>query len=538
MLIKCYSGEIDGYAFYKGLKKSKIALQDSDAQSRVRSAAYLLKGAALRPKHLPRHQDRFSLDIRTLGELVDMCHNHKATDPRDKVYALLGMSSDDHIPAGLLPNYDIEWKDLFHRLVNSILDHQDEETGQASVKTWTNPELALIEGKGCVLGKVSSVAYNKQQVFIDSGPEKEWTLGPSAEIVRSGDLIIRLRGASKHMIVRPCKDHFSVVLISVTPPKTTSLESEHGRQSEQSVPCFPYHFRLFWRWETSRRDVQDREKHVSLSKGLANASDYSNKVVESHMAEEIRLWNVVAILKKADHEEAELRVQELRVLDSGVLTEVLGYLISSSRHPKSCERVLTAVCLAHRALSLSELAINITAGLPVGVNVETFVEECGSVFISVEEGVCLIDPLAKNCLMNRLQSVGITLGHDDVSRSSIRAMYAILKQNIYNLSVGFKQADVKPPQPDPLAPIRYSCVAWVEHLLYGEHPMFIEELIDEGPVLAFLKQRFLYWLESLSLLGKLSEGMLSITQLLIAAQVCSNASVSLQVTLITFRWRV
>jgi len=32
------------------------------------------------------------------GGLLDMYHGHEATDPRDKVFAMLGMSSDDILP--------------------------------------------------------------------------------------------------------------------------------------------------------------------------------------------------------------------------------------------------------------------------------------------------------------------------------------------------------------------------------------------------------------------------------------------------------
>jgi hypothetical protein len=42
-----------------------------------------------------------------------MFHTRQASDPRDKVYALLGMSSDDPIKASLRPDYKISWEKLF-----------------------------------------------------------------------------------------------------------------------------------------------------------------------------------------------------------------------------------------------------------------------------------------------------------------------------------------------------------------------------------------------------------------------------------------
>ena len=156
VLIMCHFAEIDGYAFCSGLNILNPASQDPDSQSRVRSIAYLVNGAIFRPKYATSRAGRFSLDIRPLGELLDMYHNRKATHPHDKIYALLGMSSDDHIPAGLSPDYNIPWKELFHRLVKFLLGEQ------VSVETWEEEEIAVIKSKGCVLGRVSNVEGDRK----------------------------------------------------------------------------------------------------------------------------------------------------------------------------------------------------------------------------------------------------------------------------------------------------------------------------------------------------------------------------------------
>ncbi|RYP64263.1 hypothetical protein DL770_009223 [Monosporascus sp. CRB-9-2] len=121
---------------------------------------------------------------------------------------------------------------------------------------------------------------------------------------------------------------------------------------------------------------------------------------------------------------------------------------------------------------------------------------------------------------SKLQPAGVAQGHTDIGRRSIDAMSLMLKQNMYNLDFGFKPKDMTPPNPDPLAPIRYSCVFWADHLCFlnGEHPGCLRELTDNGKVFKFLKDRFLRWLESLSLLGRLSDGVQSIRKLLHIAQ--------------------
>lgn len=68
---------------------------------------YLIRGAIFRPNYVVSGPGRVSQDICLLGELIDMYYAHKATQRHDKVYALLGMSSDDASKANLLPDYGV-----------------------------------------------------------------------------------------------------------------------------------------------------------------------------------------------------------------------------------------------------------------------------------------------------------------------------------------------------------------------------------------------------------------------------------------------
>jgi hypothetical protein len=88
-----------------------------------------------------------------------------------------------------------------------------------------------------------------------------------------------------------------------------------------------------------------------------------------------------------------------------------------------------------------------------------------------------------------------------------------LRRNIYDLHFpGFSVDRVNPPQPDPLAPARYSCVYWTDHLLCAPSRN-ANDLQDGGSVDKFLRRSYLYWLEALSLLRSISEGILSIAKL-------------------------
>ncbi|EGO53704.1 hypothetical protein NEUTE1DRAFT_115485 [Neurospora tetrasperma FGSC 2508] len=103
ILIKCGSVEIAGFAFSSGLNALNLFNElRADLRAQILSVTYLIRGAIFRPKYVyaTSQADNFSLDIRPLGELVEMYHTREATDRCDKVYALLGMSSDNPTAAG------------------------------------------------------------------------------------------------------------------------------------------------------------------------------------------------------------------------------------------------------------------------------------------------------------------------------------------------------------------------------------------------------------------------------------------------------
>lgn len=187
-------------------------------------------------------------------------------------------------------------------------------------------------------------------------------------------------------------------------------------------------------------------------------------------------------------------------------------------HPHYCKNVLAAATLALSPLTPPELAV--LADLPPNISPLEIVQSCDP-FLRIDGGtVSPTNQWAKDFLTTWLQPGGVAQGHADISRRSITTMSSVLKQNMCNLSSGSKPSDVTPPELDKLAPIQYSCVFWAHHLsLSGESPEFKRDLTDNGAEFEFLKKHFLHWLESLSLLGKLSDGALSIKKLLHVVQV-------------------
>jgi hypothetical protein len=154
--------EIDGYAFCLGVELLKRYYEARpDLQGLIQSVTYLIKGAIFRPKYATsRSGGSSSLDICPLGELIDRYHTHEATKRHDKVYALLGMSSDDLKDADLLLGYEVLWEDLLQRLAKFLLGNK------VSVETWPDIEIAVIKSKGRVLGKVS---LEKSGIALEDG---------------------------------------------------------------------------------------------------------------------------------------------------------------------------------------------------------------------------------------------------------------------------------------------------------------------------------------------------------------------------------
>ena len=84
------------------------------------------------------------------SQLVDMYHTREATDPLDKVYALLGIGAHD--ATKLSANYRAPWEAVFQRLIQFSL------SDRVSVRvSGAKRGVAVIRARGYLLGRVSVV---------------------------------------------------------------------------------------------------------------------------------------------------------------------------------------------------------------------------------------------------------------------------------------------------------------------------------------------------------------------------------------------
>jgi hypothetical protein len=207
--IVCGSKELTGVCFYNGLQAIAACYKGNWPQGAV-SAVLNLVGSPL--LHVPKTNGlrASSLELASLPELIDMFRMHEATDRRDKIYALLGMSKN----AQLSPDYNIVWSSVFQKLIPEILG----PTANVTIVTFEamDADVSTLTAKGCIIGHASAIhhAHDGGQVICMSPSlispvsryplqAPRWNVHACASPIREGDLIALVEGCAEFTIVRP-----------------------------------------------------------------------------------------------------------------------------------------------------------------------------------------------------------------------------------------------------------------------------------------------------------------------------------------------
>ncbi|KAB8254964.1 heterokaryon incompatibility protein-domain-containing protein [Aspergillus pseudonomiae] len=259
ILVMCGHDKINGYSFWLGLSLFRLYMDKPNLRSLVGSITHLLRGSIFRSEYTTRPRGTL-----TLGELIDMYHTRAATKKHDKVYALLGMSSD----TPLVPDYKLPWDSVFQQVITYTF------SGKGSVQIWPHCDLALIRTRGYILGEVSRVKsdtdrYDRQQVYIENfalranswaylswvlGIPRDWTLHVSAKPVQKGDMVCLLEGASKPSIVRFYNGYLIFIIVHVTPLHEWDYEIKNWHEAFETLRSKNSPIRdmsLIWEWAYS-----------------------------------------------------------------------------------------------------------------------------------------------------------------------------------------------------------------------------------------------------------------------------------------------
>ncbi|KAF2682033.1 HET-domain-containing protein [Lentithecium fluviatile CBS 122367] len=192
--------------------------------------------------------------------------------------------------------------------------------------------------------------------------------------------------------------------------------------------------------------------------------------------------------------------------------------INSSDDADLCKRILALVAIVYRPVTLDELTYlcePLEDMIDDLASVQQIVGLCGSFLTIRSSSVYFVHQSAKDFLCTKLVSnifpIGIKEVHRAIFLRSLQIMPKTLQRDMYRLgALGYPTEQIEPPDPDPLAASRYSCIYWIDHLCDGNPSSSAEDKIwDEGAIDSFLRQQYLYWLEALSLCQSMSKGVAS-----------------------------
>ncbi|KAI1776814.1 NACHT domain-containing protein [Hypoxylon cercidicola] len=265
---------------------------------------------------------------------------------------------------------------------------------------------------------------------------------------------------------------------------------------------------------------------ISQIESLQDDGELRARVLSSirEKADGTFLWVALVIQQLKDANEWDVLdvVDELpRGLD-GIYDRMMDQINQYKRqNPQFCQSVLSAATLAYRPLRLREIAV--LSGLPQKISddlrsVNKIVVMCGS-FLTIREGyVYLIHQSAKDYLSGETSrnpfSFKLMDVHQSIFSRSLKIMSA-LRRDIYSLNnPGLPIGEIKLPDPDPLEVMRYSCVYWIDHFcdFYSDSECQFHS-IEGKAVDEFLRKKFIYWLEAMSLIGHMDNAVLAIARL-------------------------
>ncbi|KAL3248974.1 hypothetical protein ABHI18_011827, partial [Aspergillus niger] len=278
--------------------------------ARISPVSYLIKGALFRS-----HDSDLSVPTLSIGELVSMYRNHNATKKHDKVYALLGLSSDSNSVA-LAPDYELPWDEVFRLVAQHVF-------AKCSVEICYEPEAAIVRGKGWILGYIYSVSdflMDNQQTFKVASNQicqklgyrdewkNEWSLQASGELLQDGDIVCLLEGLSQPSVLRLCADYYTVVTPVVRPEQqvqNTEDDVTVGKNCSAHGLCD-----IFLGWKVS--EPEDKADLESLSRLVENGPNYHKE----HCEVERSLNHTTYVMVDAAMQSLRLGIAGKRALDN------------------------------------------------------------------------------------------------------------------------------------------------------------------------------------------------------------------------------
>ncbi|KAF4996280.1 hypothetical protein FDECE_12524 [Fusarium decemcellulare] len=266
---------------------------------------------------------------------------------------------------------------------------------------------------------------------------------------------------------------------------------------------------------------------------LAHDKRYSTELKEEiktvlrDRAGDTFLWVALVYQQLAEVKLLRNTLSKLKQFPSGLqkLYQTMLDKISESECPELCEDMLAVVTTAYRPLALSELRV-LTESPEEFDDLKVLITSCGSFLTLKDDVVYFVHQSAKQFLeKDWLWKSRSSLAnyHQVLFSRSLNLLSKTLRRDIYELEERFgpgifiDETPVLDHDHDPLLSCRYSCIHWVDHLCdsaSAEELRCGDLLRDGSEVDFFIQTKYFHWLEALSLIRGVVEGVRAVRKLL------------------------
>ncbi|PSN58910.1 hypothetical protein BS50DRAFT_566292 [Corynespora cassiicola Philippines] len=277
---------------------------------------------------------------------------------------------------------------------------------------------------------------------------------------------------------------------------------------------------------------------------IAERKRYDNKTrdaVLKHLfsnAHDTFLW-VALVCQSLESVPKRNVTKKLNAFPPGLdgLYERMMQQIYTSDDAEVSKQILALATVVYRPITLDELvtlADQLTDAADDLESVREIIGHCGSFLTLRENIVYFVHQSAKEFLSTKASREIFSSGKEEVHWAifsrSLQSMSTTLHRDMYGLQeLGYPTEQIRQPDPDPLASSRYSVNYWIDHLrdfIVSSHENVRDSLQNGGMVDVFLRTKYLYWLEALSLCQSVPNGVVSIRNLATLAQVAQTSSLS------------
>ncbi|RKL16690.1 Vegetative incompatibility protein HET-E-1 [Fusarium oxysporum] len=204
------------------------------------------------------------------------------------------------------------------------------------------------------------------------------------------------------------------------------------------------------------------------------------------------------------------------------LNELYERMISdiNDRDMDWCRAILAVIAVALRPLSLQELAAadgSLTEWVQDKETLWSLVTSCGSLLTIRGDTVYVVHQSVNDFLRStpKILHSGIAQQQLSIFLNSIKVMQNMLHRNVYELKDNCALIDdIAVPPAAPLTIAGYACIYWVDHfcewlLAEDQH----RNILCDTMITQFLENKYLYWLEAMSLLRCTSEAIKAMKRL-------------------------